>query len=214
MNKWDEMINMLSSPPDEMLIKEHNEYFKSLDKVPNNNTKRQTAWEHTYEVLNVLYNKGIRDTRILFGGLMHDIGKSVSTADILPHHYNHDKIGVEVLNYLKLNVYTTMPDEYYKLTRDAIFYHMRIHGIQEIKYPFKLYNLVRGMIAEQVDFDSVLTICEADHFSSAEYAQGKLLRECVNIINKPFELVEESRKKKEELTKLYQQIDLVKAMNM
>lgn len=57
------------------------------------------AFTHSMQVLDNVSNM-TSDTCIRFAALTHDLGKGITPKEILPHHYNHDKNGVELVKTL------------------------------------------------------------------------------------------------------------------
>lgn len=216
MSNWEILCEQLQhSPPSETLDPIINPIFEQMLHIPNNITNKQSVWEHTLEVVDRLY-KTTTDIECLFGALVHDVGKAYTPPELLPHHYGHSERGIALLNVLENDF--KLPELVKKLANDVIFYHMRVHGILEIRHPYKLYGLVKGMCNVNVDFKKLIQICSADHFSSNEYLQGKFLEQCVSIIkNEEYGELDvyklSDAKKFSELLKLKHQEQLTKIIN-
>lgn len=60
-----------------------------------------SAYEHTMRVLNAMFELRGNDVEALLGALAHDIGKSRTPEDVLPHHYGHEQRGREVATELR-----------------------------------------------------------------------------------------------------------------
>ena len=134
------LICLAHSPPSECLRQQDiDSIFENMKYVPNNVSGRQTVWEHTLEVVDKMAETTTEPVK-LFAALVHDVGKSNTPPELIPHHYGHSERGVKILDSMFIDNSTIK--EYHKLAHDVILYHMRIHGILEIRQPFKLYGLV------------------------------------------------------------------------
>ena len=98
------------------------------------------AFEHTMMVIDYVTKEIRRDMQIegietiyghmnpakaCFCALMHDIGKGVTPKEILPHHYEHERRGLDVLEAMDKRM--TLPKEWKEAARFVIKYHMKVH---------------------------------------------------------------------------------------
>jgi tRNA nucleotidyltransferase (CCA-adding enzyme) len=58
-----------------------------------------------------------------FAALTHDLGKSITPKGILPHHYEHDKNGIEIVKILCNRL--RLPNEWKKLATIVCSEHMK-----------------------------------------------------------------------------------------
>ncbi len=96
-----------------------------------------------------------------FAALTHDLGKSITKPDILPHHYGHEEEGVplvtELCNRLKV------PNEYRQLAELTCRYHTHIHRAFEVKPKTLLKVLtVSDAYRRPERFKQFLQACKAD----------------------------------------------------
>ncbi len=126
------------------------EFHKGLD-----------VFKHTLDVLDNVskYN----DPLLNFAALMHDIGKTITDKNNYPHHFGHDDLGAELL--IKIKDKYKIPNDYFSLAFMTAKYHMRIHGVRDIKKPGKLYKLIKNLNGLK-DIEKLINIgkvCIADN---------------------------------------------------
>ncbi len=96
-----------------------------------------TAYAHTLMVINAAA-KG-RATAVdndshlavMWGALLHDIGKGVTPAKILPHHYGHEKTGAEIAG--KILARLRAPAALSRFVVAAVRHHMRAHLWRQLR---------------------------------------------------------------------------------
>lgn len=64
-----------------------------------------------------------KDERIRFATLVHDLGKGRTPKEMLPHHYGHDKRGIEPLKLLCNRI--GVPNDWKSCGKTAVIEHMR-----------------------------------------------------------------------------------------
>lgn len=67
------------------------------------------------------------DTKIRFSTLVHDLGKGTTPKEIYPHHYGHDKRGVEPLKELCKRI--KVPNEWKQCGIVSVEEHMKRRNI-------------------------------------------------------------------------------------
>lgn len=117
-----------------------------------------------------------------WGALVHDVGKKLTPKDVLPHHYEHEKAGVPVVEQLcdRLNMPTDFK-EFGMLVSDLhTFVHrcFDMRGGSVVKALKKLDK--RGKFLENVD--RLTWVAEADArgrtgFEDREYKQAEFVRQ-------------------------------------
>ena len=80
------------------------------------------AYEHTLSILDEVAKVNPKPI-VRFAALVHDIGKGKTPPEMLPHHYLHERHGLEVLN--EMNRRMTIPGEWKKVAAFVIREHMR-----------------------------------------------------------------------------------------
>ena len=80
------------------------------------------AYEHSLYILDKV-SKVNKKPEIRFAALVHDIGKGATPPEMLPHHYNHEKVGVKV--FQKMCERLPLPNDWKKTAEFVIKEHMR-----------------------------------------------------------------------------------------
>ena len=118
------------------------------------------------------------DCLVRFAVLVHDVGKGITPADVLPRHTGHEARGLPLVKTLceRLKV----PNEYRKLALVVTEYHLQCHRAADLKVE-TLLNLLRdaGALKSSAKLEPFLLSCEADargrlglenrHYSSPNY---------------------------------------------
>ncbi|MDK9702014.1 MAG: multifunctional CCA addition/repair protein [Sulfuritalea sp.] len=115
-----------------------------------------------------------------FAALMHDLGKGLTPADILPRHYGHEAKSVALLEDIceRLRV----PADCRDVGRLAARFHGDIHRVAELRPETRLTVLERCDALRRPDrFDQILLACEADYrgrlgWEERDYAQARSWR--------------------------------------
>ncbi len=97
-----------------------------------------------------------------FAALMHDLGKGVTPADILPRHYGHEAKSVALLEAIceRLRVPTDCRD----VARLVARFHSDIHRVEQLRAETRLTVLERCDALRRPDrFELILRACEADY---------------------------------------------------
>lgn len=80
------------------------------------------AFEHTMQIVDLVADM-TNDIAVRFAGLVHDIGKGVTPIEVLPHHYGHERVGLDVL--MQWNERMTLPRRWLQGALFVIKEHMR-----------------------------------------------------------------------------------------
>jgi tRNA nucleotidyltransferase (CCA-adding enzyme) len=118
------------------------------------------SWEHS--LLSLVSASIIsEDPTIRFAALIHDLGKGITPKEELPHHYGHDKKGIDIVKQLcdRLKI----PNDYKDLALLSCRYHMRVRMIWKLKNK----TIVKTLMALDAfrrpnRFYKFLQVCEAD----------------------------------------------------
>ncbi|AJE07810.1 multifunctional CCA addition/repair protein [Mannheimia haemolytica] len=139
--------------------------------------------KHTLMVLQQakrLAKKAENPTALLFAALCHDLGKGLTPADILPHHYGHEVKGIQPTRELanRLKIPTEIKDFALLVTE----YHTHCHKMAELRPEtvIKLFNSLDVWRKPNRFFD-FLFACEADArgrlgFEQRNYPQPELAK--------------------------------------
>lgn len=98
------------------------------------------AYVHTLLVIDRARELGA-DKVTMFAALVHDLGKAVTDDDNLPHHFNHEALGVPLVQQFckRLNVPNEMRDVGVATARE----HLNVHKFLELKPTTKVRLLGR-----------------------------------------------------------------------
>ena len=97
-------------------------------------------------------------TEVRFAALMHDAGKGLTPAGMLPHHYGHEEKGLEVLR--EMDSVMTLPVLWRKCAEFAIREHMRPCRLTQ---PGKVTDLLLRLDRHPLGFDGFAAIIAADN---------------------------------------------------
>jgi tRNA nucleotidyltransferase (CCA-adding enzyme) len=101
------------------------------------------------------------DAAVSFAVLMHDLGKAVTPAEILPRHIGHEASGVPLVHRVcdRLKV----PNPYRRLALAVTRFHLQCHKIRELR-AITVLNMLRELdIYRRGEIlDPFLMACEAD----------------------------------------------------
>lgn len=116
---------------------------------------------------------------VRFAALMHDLGKALTPADVLPRHIGHEGRGEKPL--LALCERLRVPADCRDLARLAVLYHTKIHTVAQLRDDTVL-RLLRDCDAlrRPERFLQLLASCVADtrgrlHFEQCDYPQADWL---------------------------------------
>lgn len=97
---------------------------------------------------------------IRFGLLLHDIGKTVTPAEILPSHHHHEQNGLDIIRTICTRL--KIPNHYRDFALMACRYHMKLCKIPEMRIGTLVdfcEDLTRTGTA---DIDNFIEVCRAD----------------------------------------------------
>lgn len=98
---------------------------------------------------------------IRFAALVHDLGKGLTPKETWPHHYNHEKLGLPVLE--KMCVRLRVPNAYKTLSMQVMRYHTHCHKAFELRASTLTDTLAAlGAFRATNHLDDFLLACEAD----------------------------------------------------
>lgn len=106
---------------------------------------------------------------VRLAALLHDLGKALTPADILPHHYGHEKKGLRTLENFCQRL--RVPNDFKALAMQVMEYHTHSHRVFELR-PGTLTDMLLslGAFKKGSDIEDFLLSCEAD-------AKGRLGKE-------------------------------------
>ena len=99
------------------------------------------AYEHTLNIVDEISKVNSKPV-IRFAALAHDFGKGTTPEKMLPHHYQHDKRGLEVLQEMSDRIH--LPTDWKKIAAFVIEEHMRVPVMTRpgkiVDFLIKLHN--------------------------------------------------------------------------
>ena len=121
-----------------------------------------------------------------FAALMHDLGKGLTPADILPRHYGHEARSVALLESIceRLRV----PADCRDVARLVARFHGDMHRVAELRPETRLTVLERCDALRRPDrFELILLACEADYrgrlgWEERDYTQAAAWRAALAAI--------------------------------
>ena len=144
------------------------------------------AYEHSLKILDEVSQVN-QKPEVRFAALVHDLGKGTTPPEMLPHHYNHEKRGLAVLE--KMNKKIPLPNDWKKIAAFVIREHMRAPLLSKAGKITELLMKIHGAKISVEDFNDII---RADHKSLPTYLEnakffiGELLK--VSGRNAPAEL--------------------------
>ncbi|KPN71072.1 multifunctional CCA addition/repair protein [Neisseria sp. 83E34] len=104
-----------------------------------------------------------------YAALLHDLGKALTPADILPKHHGHDLAGVEPVR--AVNARWRVPKACSELAELVCRWHIQLHSVGQLKPQTVLKTLKQTDAFRRAErFKQALNVCQADH-------QGRLGQE-------------------------------------
>lgn len=121
------------------------------------------AFEHTMIVLDKVSRQTQR-LELRFAALMHDIGKGATAEELLPHHYGHEKTGLDIL--AEMNRVLRIPRLWKQCAAIVIKQHMRAPCLTR---PAKIRDLLVAIAKHPIGFDGFNIVVGSDHDFLPEY---------------------------------------------
>lgn len=111
------------------------------------------------------------DKAMRFAALMHDLGKGVTPKTILPHHYGHEKAGVELIEALCERY--RVPKRWRDLAVLTSAYHTHVHKLATLKNKTVLKVLdACDAFRRPERFAQLLLACKADSRGRTGYEES------------------------------------------
>ena len=138
------------------------------------------SYEHSLKILDEVAKVNSKPV-IRFAALMHDIGKGATPAEMLPHHYFHEKRGVEVFANFCSNL--PLPKDWKKITKFVISEHMRAPMFSKAG---KITGFLMRLYESKINISDFKDIIRADHKGLPIYLENaeKIIAELLKISGK------------------------------
>ncbi|WP_231036235.1 HD domain-containing protein [Pectinatus sottacetonis] len=124
------------------------------------------SFEHTMLVLDQTAAV-TSHTAARFAALCHDLGKGLTPANLLPHHYGHEITGLAVLKAWQKR--TTLPKQWIKSAAFVIKEHMRAARLSK---PGKIVDLVNSIEKNPLGIDDFCQIIKIDNKELPYYLEN------------------------------------------
>jgi tRNA nucleotidyltransferase/poly(A) polymerase len=121
------------------------------------------AFEHTMQAVDRIVVLSAR-VEVRFAALAHDLGKALTPDDELPHHYGHERLGLDAL--AAWNARTALPRRWVTCARLAIREHMRAGRLAKTG---AIVDLLGTLRRHPLGFDGMEAILRADGNEAPDY---------------------------------------------
>lgn len=147
------------------------------------------AYNHTMEVIDRV-SKQTDKLEIRFSALVHDLGKGLTPKEMYPHHYGHDKNGVEAVR--KFSNRIGVPNSWKKCGKTSAKEHM-LGGIfwqmtpaKQVDFLDRVNKSILGLEGLQIIVDADKNNKEGKKFSLLKYQilekiNGEYIKEKYNL---------------------------------
>ena len=121
------------------------------------------ALAHTLAMVDAVARE-TEEIKTRFAALAHDLGKGLTPKEMLPHHYGHERTGLDAL--AAWNRRMTLPHDWLKAASFVIREHMRAPRLTR---PGKIADLLLGVESSGLSMEAFDIIIRADHGSLPDY---------------------------------------------
>lgn len=122
--------------------------------------------------------KVTNNARIRFCVFAHDLGKGRTPKEIYPHHYNHEKNGVEPLRELANRI--GIPNNWKKSAKTAVLEHMK-GGIFQKMTVAKKVSFIERVDKSQLGLNGLQTVVYCDRCRNIEATKEEIIDEQYNF---------------------------------
>ena len=113
------------------------------------------AYEHTLQILDDVAKINFKPI-VRFAAMAHDFGKGTTPQEMLPHHYKHERRGLEVLK--EMNRRMTLPTDWKKFAAFTVKEHMRAPRLEKAGKIVDLLLRLHNLKIPAKDFCDVIRI--------------------------------------------------------
>jgi tRNA nucleotidyltransferase (CCA-adding enzyme) len=138
---------------------------------------------HTLEVIDRAKELGA-DPETTFAALTHDLGKAVTDDDNLPHHYDHERLGVPLVEAMSDRL--RVPTRWRETAKLAALLHLNVHRFEDMR-PTKKVRLIMRLERKQA-LRQVALVCQADaqgrgpELKKKPYPQRQRLLDAADVV--------------------------------
>ena len=123
------------------------------------------AFEHTMQSVNLM-SKLTDEEHVIFGALMHDIGKGLTDTEDYPHHYLHAQLGLDALDSFIERM--PVPNAWEQAAEIFIREHMRA-ALWEHMRPSKVVRLFNRIDRSRLHIVDLMTMVYVDRKARLSY---------------------------------------------
>ncbi|RYY80767.1 MAG: multifunctional CCA addition/repair protein [Moraxellaceae bacterium] len=124
--------------------------------------------------------------RVRFAAVLHDLGKALTPADLLPRHTEHEARGVEPIRTLCKRL--KVPSQYQQLAELVCREHLLCHRVMELR-PGTIWRLLQRLdvLRRPERVEEFIQACECDArgrlgLEQRPYEQAKFMREAIQQV--------------------------------
>ncbi len=124
--------------------------------------------------------------RVRFATVLHDLGKALTPADLLPRHAEHEARGVEPIRALCQRL--KVPSQYQQLAELVCREHLLCHRVMELR-PGTIWRLLQRLdvLRRPERVEEFIQACECDArgrlgLENRPYAQAHFMREAIQQV--------------------------------
>lgn len=129
-----------------------------------------TVYEHTMQAIESAHERDPNNTAVLLAALTHDLGKTRTPDENLPHHYEHEQIGAEMADDIADRL--RFPTEWRRVMRHAARDHLKVPKLPKLKATTAL-RVGRRLIRDHgLGADEFLNVAHADKESQPGQTAG------------------------------------------
>lgn len=161
--------------------------LETLECIPQNPIYHPEGNVFIHSLLSLVRAKQLsNDERVWFAALVHDLGKAATNKDMWPKQYNHEALGVPIINALCDRI--CAPVDYVKIAIAATREHLNIHRFFQLRSIKKLALLQRMWGLTRDDLQCIVLTAKADAqgrgplFVEKPYPQAEAVLEAYDII--------------------------------
>ncbi len=138
------------------------------------------AYKHTLKIVDEVAQINSKPI-IRFAALAHDLGKGTTPPEMLPHHYEHDKRGLKVLDEMSERI--KLPGDWKKVAAFVIKEHMRAPVLTSAG---KIVDLLIKIYKSKISVADFNDVIRADHHGLPNYLENaeKILAELLKVTGK------------------------------
>ena len=121
------------------------------------------AFEHSMQILDEV-SKTRSNIEIRFAALCHDLGKGTTPIEMLPHHYQHETRGIEVLE--RWNHRMTLPKNWLKVAKFVMLEHMRAPQMEK---PGKIVEMLFSLQKSGIPIEDFVEVIRIDNHGNLPF---------------------------------------------